>query len=82
MLGASRSRRPTAQRLGQLQAKPSVIRSGHPLLGHLALSGWGYADFHAVVNFTLTQFSEVGQELIGNSSLLASVVALCKLRRG
>jgi len=29
----------------------------------LALSGWGYADFHVGVNFALTEFSEVRQEL-------------------
>jgi hypothetical protein len=28
-------------------------------LEHLDLSGWGYADFHAVVNFAITEFSEV-----------------------
>src|SRR5215211_928517 len=30
-----------------------------PLLGHLALWGWGYADFHVGVNFRFTAFSEV-----------------------
>lgn len=30
-----------------------------PLLARLALSGWGYTDFHAVVNFAFTEFSEV-----------------------
>jgi hypothetical protein len=29
------------------------------LLEHLALSGWGYADFHAGVNFAFWGFSEV-----------------------
>jgi len=29
------------------------------LLARLALSGWGYTDFHAVVNFAFTEFSEV-----------------------
>ena len=33
-------------------------------------------------NFALTEFSEVRQEFIGNSSLLASVGALINLRRG
>jgi len=33
-------------------------------------------------NFVYTEFSEVGQEFIGNSSLLASVGALIDLRRG
>ena len=28
-------------------------------LEHLALSGWGYADFHVGVNFRFTEFSEV-----------------------
>jgi hypothetical protein len=27
-----------------------------PLLGYRALSGWGYADFHADANFALTEF--------------------------
>ncbi len=30
-----------------------------PLPEPLARSGWGYADFHAGVNFALTEFSEV-----------------------
>ena len=30
-----------------------------PLLGYRALSGWGYADFHASVNFAFTEFYEV-----------------------
>jgi hypothetical protein len=28
-------------------------------LVHQALSGWGYADFHAGVNFRFTEFSQV-----------------------
>jgi hypothetical protein len=28
-------------------------------LEHLALSGWGYADFDVGVNFRFTEFSEV-----------------------
>jgi hypothetical protein len=32
---------------------------GIPLPEHVALSGWGYADFHAGVNFAFTEFSEV-----------------------
>jgi hypothetical protein len=32
---------------------------GIPLPEHVALSGWGYADFHAGVNFALTEFYEV-----------------------
>ena len=34
-------------------------------LEHLALSGGGFADFHAGVNFALTEFSEVGLPLYG-----------------
>jgi hypothetical protein len=34
-------------------------RCGHPLRRLLALSGWGYADFHAAVNFAITEFYEV-----------------------
>jgi hypothetical protein len=34
------------------------------------------ADIHGAANFAITEFSEVDQEFIGNSSLLASVVAL------
>jgi hypothetical protein len=30
-----------------------------PLLEHLALSGWGYADLYAGGNFAITEFSEV-----------------------
>src|SRR5215218_5556722 len=30
-----------------------------PLLGYRALSGWGYTDFHASVNFAFWGFSEV-----------------------
>jgi hypothetical protein len=29
---------------------------GVPDLEHLALSGWGYANFHAGVNFVITEF--------------------------
>jgi hypothetical protein len=33
---------------------------GGPIgLEHLSLSGWGYADIHAGVNFRFTAFSEV-----------------------
>jgi hypothetical protein len=29
---------------------------GIPLLGYRALSGWGYTDFHASVNFAFIEF--------------------------
>jgi hypothetical protein len=35
------------------------------LLEHLVLSGWGYADFHASVNFAFWGFLEVGFPLYG-----------------
>jgi hypothetical protein len=56
--------------------KRNVIPTGGlaPLLEHLALSGWGYADFHAGVNFRFTEFSEVGSEV--------RLVASCLLWRG
>jgi hypothetical protein len=38
---------------------------GIPLLGYRALSGWGYADIHAGVNFRFTEFSEVGTARLG-----------------
>src|SRR5215208_8475033 len=36
-----------------------------PLAEHLALSGWGYTDFHASVNFAFWGFSEVELPLYG-----------------
>jgi hypothetical protein len=53
----------------------------------LALSGWGEALFNLAWNgdsrkFAVKEFSEVGQEFIGDSSALASVMALCNVRRG
>ena len=39
--------------------KHNTQRSGHPFAGALGLSGWGGADFHALVNFPFTEFSEV-----------------------
>ena len=38
--------------------------TGIPLLEHLALSGRPDADFHAVANFALTEFSEVAPALL------------------
>jgi hypothetical protein len=32
---------------------------GIPLLEHLAISGWGYTDFHASMNFAFWDFCEV-----------------------
>jgi hypothetical protein len=34
-------------------------RYEHSLFGVPGLSGWGYAAFHAVVNFAITEFYEV-----------------------
>jgi hypothetical protein len=41
----------------------------------LALSGWGYADFHAGGNFVLTEFSEVGWVLVCAAFLLQHLLA-------
>ena len=45
--------------LPQLHAQKEKLEADLQELEHLALSGWGYADFHAVVNFAFTEFSEV-----------------------
>jgi hypothetical protein len=45
--------------LPQLHAQKEKLEADLQELGHLALSGWGYADFHAGVNFAITEFSEV-----------------------
>ena len=42
---------------------------GIPLLEHLALSGWGYTDFHASMNFAFWGFSEVCRHGVLRSSL-------------
>jgi hypothetical protein len=40
-----------------------------PLLGYLALSGWGYTDFHASMNFAFIEFYEVrGLGILGSSA--------------
>jgi len=39
--------------------KHTTRRYGIPLLERIAPSGWGYADFHAVVNFHFAELSEV-----------------------
>jgi len=39
-----------------------------PFPGHLALSGWIDAHSHAGAKFAVTEFSEVRQEFIANSS--------------
>ena len=36
-----------------------------PLLGYRALSGWGYTDFHASVNFAFWAFCEVRRRFLG-----------------
>jgi hypothetical protein len=53
--------------------KHNTPRTGILLLGHRALSGWGYTDFHASMNFAFWAFSEVRR--IGSS--LCFVVFLC-----
>ncbi|MBA3490694.1 MAG: hypothetical protein H0T55_01275 [Rubrobacteraceae bacterium] len=45
--------------LPQLHAQKEKLEADLQELEHLALSGWGYADFHAGVNFAITEFSEV-----------------------
>jgi hypothetical protein len=47
--------------LPQLHAQKEKLEADLQELEHLALSGWGYADFHAGVNFRFTEFSEVHQ---------------------
>ena len=49
----------TALCLPQLHAQKEKLEADLQELEHLALSGWGYADFHAGVNFRFTEFSEV-----------------------
>jgi hypothetical protein len=41
------------------------------LLEHLALSGWGYTDFHASMNFAFWAFSEVRSPFVTNVSKYA-----------
>ena len=45
--------------LPQLHAQKEKLEADLQELEHLALSGWGYADFHAGVNFAITEFYEV-----------------------
>ena len=45
--------------LPQLHAQKEKLEADLQELEHLALSGWGYADFHGGVNFAITAFSEV-----------------------
>ena len=45
--------------LPQLHAQKEKLEADLQELEHLALSGWGYADFHAGVNFAITEFSEL-----------------------
>ena len=45
--------------LPQLHAQKEKLEADLQELKHLALWGWGYADFHAGVNFAITEFSEV-----------------------
>jgi hypothetical protein len=45
-----------------------------PFLGYRALSGWGYTDFHASVNFAFWAFSEV-QHRVWLGSTHARLVA-------
>jgi hypothetical protein len=40
-------------------------------LEHLALSGWGYADFHTDANFAFGEFSEVRLDEFSEVSHLA-----------
>jgi hypothetical protein len=47
---------------------------------HLDLSGCGYADFHAGVNFALTEFSEV-QRFLGALSCFVPWRTYTPLRR-
>jgi hypothetical protein len=49
----------------------STICGGIPSTASLALSG-GYADFHAGVNFALTEFYEVGKAPVHYLQALAS----------
>ena len=49
--------------LPQLHAQKEKLEADLQELEHLALSGWGYADFHAGVNFAITKFSEVQEDL-------------------
>jgi hypothetical protein len=39
--------------------KHNTRRHGHPLAGGPGLSGWGYADFHAGVNFAMKPSAKV-----------------------
>ena len=54
--------------LPQLHAQKEKLEADLQELEHLALSGWGYADFHAGVNFAITAFCEVGadKQLLSN----------------
>ena len=40
----------------QLHAQKEKLEAELQELEHLALSGWGYADFRAGVNFAITEF--------------------------
>ncbi len=42
----------------QLHAQKEKLEADLQELEHLALSGWGHADFNAGVNFAITEFSE------------------------
>jgi hypothetical protein len=58
--------------LPQLHAQKEKLEAGLQELEHLALSGWGYADFNAAMNFALTEFSEVR-----TAPVLHGAVLLC-----
>jgi len=45
-----------AHSLPQLHAQKEKLEADLQELEHLTLSGWGYADFHAGVNFAITAF--------------------------
>jgi hypothetical protein len=49
---------------------------GVPSPAVLALSGWGYADFHAAVNFAQTEFSEVRTQKKGAGQALIVLLAV------
>jgi hypothetical protein len=59
------------QALSPIIVAHNALRVSILHLEHLAVSGWPDADFYGAVNFALTEFYEVRQELIEHSLLHA-----------
>jgi hypothetical protein len=66
--------------LPQLHAQKEKLEADLQELEHLTLSGWGYADFHAGVNFAITEFSEVRRSLGALAHIHSPQIGVCFVR--